>query len=240
MPSTIASIQSDISMRYRGSGWSRFISPATATMVRTCSTLTIIRFARMYGRCTSMPCAVLGRFRLLSNGTTTSRSSTSLRRPPKRRADAAKPCWRRRACAMKPDLKRLQILLYRAITEGPDGGLGQDFLLRMIRGDERLSASERIAIYANAYFYRLLDCLRDDFPATGGGGCFGVRGARARLPQALSAHRAVDLPRGALFCEFSCRTSTACALAFFIRTRQARKDAYRGFSWPGCAALKRR
>ncbi len=67
---------------------------------------------------------------------------------------------------MKPDLKRLQILLYRAITEGPDGGLGQDFLLRMIRGDERLSASERIAIYANAYFYRLLDCLRDDFPAT--------------------------------------------------------------------------
>src|SRR5579875_2919948 len=33
-------------------------------------------------------------------------------------------------------------------------------------GDERLSASERIAIYANAYFYRLLDCLRDDFPAT--------------------------------------------------------------------------
>jgi hypothetical protein len=35
-----------------------------------------------------------------------------------------------------------------------------------VRGDERLSARQRIAIYADAYFYRLLDCMKEDFPAT--------------------------------------------------------------------------
>ena len=36
----------------------------------------------------------------------------------------------------------------------------------LVHGDDRLSAVERIGIYANAYFYRLLDCLVEDFPAT--------------------------------------------------------------------------
>jgi hypothetical protein len=36
----------------------------------------------------------------------------------------------------------------------------------LVRGDARLSAIERINIYADAYFYRLLDCLNEDFPAT--------------------------------------------------------------------------
>ncbi len=36
----------------------------------------------------------------------------------------------------------------------------------LIRGDERLSARQRIEIYADAYFYRLLHCLKEDFPAT--------------------------------------------------------------------------
>ncbi|HEV8201297.1 MAG TPA: DNA-binding domain-containing protein [Candidatus Polarisedimenticolia bacterium] len=31
-------------------------------------------------------------------------------------------------------------------------------------GDERLPAAERLDIYANMYFFRLLDCLREDFP----------------------------------------------------------------------------
>jgi hypothetical protein len=35
----------------------------------------------------------------------------------------------------------------------------------MWRGDERLSALERLDIYADMYFYRLRDCLRGDFPA---------------------------------------------------------------------------
>ncbi|HSD09389.1 MAG TPA: DNA-binding domain-containing protein [Candidatus Binatia bacterium] len=35
-----------------------------------------------------------------------------------------------------------------------------------LRGDERLSALERLEVYANMYFFRLLDCLAEDFPAT--------------------------------------------------------------------------
>ena len=73
---------------------------------------------------------------------------------------------------MTSDLTNLQTLLYKAIvvspgsvTETPKGAIGVG-LEKMIRGDERLSASERIAIYADAYFYRFLDCLKEDFPAT--------------------------------------------------------------------------
>jgi hypothetical protein len=40
----------------------------------------------------------------------------------------------------------------------------------LVDGDERLSAVERVDIYADAYFYRLLDCLAEDFPATLVGG----------------------------------------------------------------------
>jgi hypothetical protein len=46
-----------------------------------------------------------------------------------------------------------------------------------VRGDSRLSAIDRVNIYANAYFYRLLDCLHEEFPATFavvGANCFEV------------------------------------------------------------------
>lgn len=75
------------------------------------------------------------------------------------------------------DLKSLQALLYRLIT-APGGvaeGLAAERALRpgslgelddIINGDDRLAAAERLEIYANAYFYRILDCLKEDFPAT--------------------------------------------------------------------------
>jgi hypothetical protein len=69
---------------------------------------------------------------------------------------------------MTPDLTNLQTLLYSCIagalgaTRSSDVGI----LPHVIRGDERLSARPRIEIYADAYFYRLLDCLKEDFPAT--------------------------------------------------------------------------
>ncbi len=44
----------------------------------------------------------------------------------------------------------------RALPFGLDGWL---------RDDERLSAIERLDVYANMYFFRLLDCLAEDFPA---------------------------------------------------------------------------
>jgi len=72
------------------------------------------------------------------------------------------------------DLKNLQAVLYRLITapEGVDNGLATDKTLppggldAIIVGDDRLSARERVEIYANAYFYRLLDVFKEDFPAT--------------------------------------------------------------------------
>jgi hypothetical protein len=35
-----------------------------------------------------------------------------------------------------------------------------------LHGDERLSALARLDVYANMYFFRLLDCFAEDFPAT--------------------------------------------------------------------------
>ncbi len=72
------------------------------------------------------------------------------------------------------DLNRFQTLLYKFITspEAPTAGLGHDgasssdAVEALVLRDERLSAHGRIGIYANAYFFRLLDCLREEFPAT--------------------------------------------------------------------------
>ena len=71
-------------------------------------------------------------------------------------------------------LKKLESLLYRLIT-APSGvaeglaaerALGAGGLDDIVLGDERLSAEARVDIYANMYFYRLLDALKEDFPAT--------------------------------------------------------------------------
>jgi hypothetical protein len=70
------------------------------------------------------------------------------------------------------DLQTLQALLYRLITapngvaEGLQAEKVQVNLADVIRGDERLSAVEHLEIYANAYFYRLLDILKEEYPAT--------------------------------------------------------------------------
>jgi len=72
------------------------------------------------------------------------------------------------------ELADLQQLLYRLIV-APSGvneglaretSLGRGGLETVISGDDRLSARERVEIYANAYFYRLLDVFKEDFPAT--------------------------------------------------------------------------
>jgi len=75
---------------------------------------------------------------------------------------------------MPTQLKELQSLLYRLIT-APSGvaeglaaerSLGAGGLDAIVRGDDRLSAEARVDIYANMYFYRILDALKEDFPAT--------------------------------------------------------------------------
>lgn len=75
---------------------------------------------------------------------------------------------------MPTQLKELQSLLYRLIT-APSGvaeglaaerALGAGGLDAVVCGDDRLSAEARVDIYANMYFYSILDALKEDFPAT--------------------------------------------------------------------------
>jgi hypothetical protein len=75
---------------------------------------------------------------------------------------------------MAVPLKQLQSILYRLITAASGVAEGLDAehsmpvggLDALVLGDERLSAEARVDIYANMYFYRLLDVLKEDFPAT--------------------------------------------------------------------------
>src|SRR5713226_2843090 len=75
---------------------------------------------------------------------------------------------------MAVPLKQLQSILYRLITaasgvaEGlaAEGSMPAGGLDALVLGDDRLSAEDRVDIYANMYFYRLLDVLKEDFPVT--------------------------------------------------------------------------
>lgn len=74
---------------------------------------------------------------------------------------------------MPSDLNWVESLLYRLITApaGVAEGLARERslasggLANVIASDDRLSAGERVDIYANMYFYRILDVLKEDFPA---------------------------------------------------------------------------
>ena len=71
-------------------------------------------------------------------------------------------------------LGRLQEILYRLIAapEGVASGLALERALpagglaALIAGDDRISPVERLEIYANGFFYRLLEVLKEDYPAT--------------------------------------------------------------------------
>jgi hypothetical protein len=73
------------------------------------------------------------------------------------------------------DLRRMQELFWTLITApegvrpaiedlGRRGVMDERALNALFTGDESLPALERLDIYANMYFYRLLDCLAEDFP----------------------------------------------------------------------------
>jgi hypothetical protein len=70
-------------------------------------------------------------------------------------------------------LEQIQELLHRLIT-APSGvadalshdATAKEQLEKVVAGDERLSSTERVDVYANMYFYRILDALKEDFPAT--------------------------------------------------------------------------
>jgi hypothetical protein len=70
------------------------------------------------------------------------------------------------------DLARAQTRLWRLIA-GPEGVRvalaeeppGEAPLAALLVSDKRLDAETRLDVYANAYFYRILDVLREDYPA---------------------------------------------------------------------------
>jgi hypothetical protein len=70
------------------------------------------------------------------------------------------------------NLEEIQNLLYRLIVApnalNRDDEDGEFFhsVERIVRGGRGPRANQKINIYANAYFYRLLECLREEFPAT--------------------------------------------------------------------------
>jgi Putative DNA-binding domain len=72
---------------------------------------------------------------------------------------------------VKSGLAELHELLYRLITApcgvaaviSDEGACGAGGLEAIIAGNKRLSAYERLEIYANAYFYRLRDIFQEDF-----------------------------------------------------------------------------
>jgi len=73
------------------------------------------------------------------------------------------------------DLRRTQEIFWELISapEGVEPGIRQmsaagrlpsEDLGFLIRGDERLGSADRLDVYANMYFYRLRDCLAEDYP----------------------------------------------------------------------------
>ena len=72
-----------------------------------------------------------------------------------------------------PTLAQTQQLFWKLITapEGVAAGLAglsraeRDAADGLVRGDTRLSSVERLDVYANMYFFRIRDCLKDDFAA---------------------------------------------------------------------------
>jgi hypothetical protein len=74
---------------------------------------------------------------------------------------------------MHQNLQQLQTLLHQLISapqaaERISDGCGQasERLEGPTRADRRMSVDNRVNVYSDAYFYRLLECLYEEFPTT--------------------------------------------------------------------------
>jgi hypothetical protein len=65
---------------------------------------------------------------------------------------------------MEQTLARIQRQLWRLVT-APEDLAGEPGPHALLQGSAELTAADRLSVYANAYFARLHDALRDDFPA---------------------------------------------------------------------------
>ena len=128
-----------------------------------------------------------------------------------------------------PSLEQTQQLFWKLITapEGVAAGLATRCArpsgrspTTLVRRDARLSAVERLDIYADMYFYRIRDCLKEDFAS-------GLRGdRRSGVPQPdhrLPPRASVDL-------------TSRCATSAGICRPSCRRHAF-GEQWPYLADL---
>ena len=83
--------------------------------------------------------------------------------------------WRLTEMKSSPDLQETQALFWRLLTAPEGAARGCEALVRegllrdrdlgfFLRRGERLSPTERLDVYADMYFYRLKDCLAEDYP----------------------------------------------------------------------------
>src|SRR5947199_912111 len=64
----------------------------------------------------------------------------------------------------RPSLRELQRLFWRSLADAPGGGSPAPGLVELIAPCATLDAGARVGVYADAYFGRLRDVLREDFP----------------------------------------------------------------------------
>src|SRR5689334_17129302 len=167
----MASMRVATSTRSRRSTWRRSTSPATAITARICSIHTTHRSPTRCGSSTATRSSEWVRSRPSSSGTARCRRSTSSRTRRCARARLRRPpTHRRRTLVTTSPLRELQqrlraLIADPATTAGALGDLDERIAELPIRSDGRLSAAERVRIYARMYFLRLRDALADDYPA---------------------------------------------------------------------------
>jgi hypothetical protein len=131
-----------------------------------------------------------------------------------------------------PGLDRIQRWMQAAIMH-PDGvvegmrspearaAIDADSAERVVTRSKALTAAERLAIYGNAYYARLLECLREEFPAT----------AHALGEETFDAFAGAYLQR------YPSHSYTLCVLGanfprYLAETRPPREEGEPEVSWP--------
>src|SRR5438093_7021934 len=64
----------------------------------------------------------------------------------------------------RPSLRELQRLFWRSLADAPGGGSPAPGLVELVAPRATLDVGARVGVYADAYFGRLRDVLREDFP----------------------------------------------------------------------------
>jgi hypothetical protein len=97
--------------------------------------------------------------------------------------------------------------LQHAITVAPPLSLTGEAAGRVVRPSSRMSALERVGVYRDAYFARLLECLADDYPA------LRVLLGRERFATVCQRYITVHVPRSLSLNDYGAGLSDFCTTA---------------------------